>query len=93
MENLIKLKESILHKKDYTNEIEACYSDFLNSFDFSNATIFLNLLEMCESNRRLEEILKVFDFIRFPVKKAVVFDCIWYYKYILLIMNDLFKVQ
>lgn len=74
MENLKKFKEAILHKKEYTQELESCYLDFLNSFDIQNATIFLNLLEMCDTNRRIEEILKVFDFIRFPVKKAIVYD-------------------
>ena len=71
MENLVKLKEAILHKKDTTKEIESCYLDFLNFFDFSNASIFLNLLEMCEPNERILEIFKVLDFVRFPVKKAL----------------------
>lgn len=71
MDNLVKLKEAILHKKETIKEIESCYSDFLNSFDFTSAEIFLNLLEMCELNERISEIYKVFDFIRFPIKKSI----------------------
>lgn len=69
MDNLVKFKEAILQKKQYDQELQTCYEDFLTRFDSSHATIFLNLLEMCEPSERIEEIFKVFDFVRFPVKK------------------------
>lgn len=70
--NLCSLKEAILQHRDFTKELEMCYSDFLDSFDAVSATIFINLLEMLPlETKRVEEILKVFDFVRFPVKKSV----------------------
>lgn len=71
MENLIKFKEAILQKRESKQELENCYLDFLNDFNITNATIFTNLLNMCEITERIEEIYKVLDLVRFPVKKSI----------------------
>lgn len=67
----MKLKVAVLARKDCEGAVEACYRDFLDNFDAVEATIFLNLLEMATKTPRIEEILKVIDFVRFPVKKFV----------------------
>jgi hypothetical protein len=76
MENLIKFKEAVFQKKDYRNELENCYFDLLNEFNLTNATLFINLLEMSRKNEvnsgRIEEILKVLDFVRFPIKRSTI---------------------
>lgn len=71
MENLEELKKLIFAKKSVTDQIETCYADFLSDYSTCNAAIFLNLLEMLDATPRIEEILRVFDFIRFPVKKTL----------------------
>lgn len=71
MDNLIKLKECIFRNKPSSDAIELCYKDFLDDFEPANAHIFLNLLEMTEKTPRMQEILKVFNFVKFPVKKTI----------------------
>lgn len=71
MENLAKLKNTVLAGRDCKEVVEACYRDFLDNFNAAEATMFLNLLEMATRTPRIEEILKVIDFVRFPVKKVV----------------------
>lgn len=71
MENLMKLKGNTLAGRDCKEAVEACYRDFLHSFKAVEATVFLSLLEMAVKTPRIEEILKVMDFVRFPVKKFV----------------------
>lgn len=70
--NLCSLKNAILKHKNYKKELEICYGDFLNEFNFEAATIFFNLLQIIPNkDERIVEILKVFDFVRFPVKKFI----------------------
>lgn len=70
MENLKNFKRAIFSKKNYENELELCYADFLQNFSFENATCFYTLLEMCDTSSRVKEIQKVIDLVRFPVKKS-----------------------
>lgn len=74
MDNLELLKDCVLTGKDTADAVEACYGDFLDSYDARHATVFLNLLEMGPCSPRTQEILKVLDFVRFPVKKTVQLD-------------------
>ena len=73
MENLQKFKNSIFQKNEHSEELETCFSDFLENFNLENSEILLNLIEMCDKTERIDEILKVFDFVRFPVKKTINF--------------------
>jgi len=74
MENLLALKEAIFTRGDPAEAVERCYSDFLGIFDPQHAAIFMGLLEMLEQTPRVGEILRVLDYVRFPVKKALGVD-------------------
>lgn len=69
MDNLAELKKCILTHTDPSEATEACYADFLNSYTVEHATVFIRLLSMLEPTNRVEEILKVMNFVIFPVKK------------------------
>lgn len=74
---LIALKEAILKSGSFHNELEECYLEMLAEFDFKHATLLFKLLEIAQArfqmkdDSRVEEIFKVFDLIRFPVKKVI----------------------
>ncbi|KAI5169194.1 hypothetical protein PAEPH01_0516 [Pancytospora epiphaga] len=70
MENLQSLKDSIFTLSNTSEAVEKCYKDFLTNFDLRHATIFMGLLDMVERTSRIEEILLVMNYLRFPVKKA-----------------------
>lgn len=69
MDNLASLKTALLSSECPDEAIEKCYADFLNQYDYTLSTILYGLLQMAEPTPRINEILKVFDLIRFPVKK------------------------
>ena len=71
MDHLTQLKEALLTGRDTDVLIDACYVDFLENYQASNACVFSNLLRMARNTPRITEILKVIDLVRFPVEKAV----------------------
>ena len=71
MEGLEALKTAIFCNADSSESVERCYAGLLEDYSPVHATIFITLLEMANRSPRIDEILKVIDLIRFPVKKAV----------------------
>lgn len=71
MEGLEALKAAVCSNADTSGPLERCYAELLDDYNQVHATIFMNLLEMVDRSPRVEEMLRVMDFIRFPVKKSI----------------------
>lgn len=68
-ELLLDFKKAILKDENGEDELERCFAAFLDEYDYRQATIFYNLLKIAKPTPRISEILKIFDFVRFPVKR------------------------
>ncbi|KAI4292475.1 hypothetical protein PAPHI01_1749 [Pancytospora philotis] len=71
MASLAELKEAIFAGADYRAPLEKCYAELLDSYNHEHAVVFMGLLEMLDRDSRVNEILRVADLIRMPVKKCV----------------------
>lgn len=71
LESFQRLKNAILCKHDISAPLEEAYADFLSEYSPQRGNILANLLKMVEPTPRIEEIQKVINFVRFPVKKSI----------------------
>jgi len=68
MENLSEFKNAILKNQSIEACLENCYRSFLNVTSLEESELFLGLLCLCKESPRVNEILKVLDLVRFPIK-------------------------
>lgn len=72
MNNFENLKNAILFNKETKQYIEDSYNYILENPTLPEINIFINLLSMVgNKSKRTMEILKVIDFIRFPINKSL----------------------
>lgn len=71
---LQKLHKSLYKQEFVENDLLEAYDEFLNGYDFTYATVFYKILIMMRKRNimitKVDEILKVYNFILFPVKKV-----------------------
>ena len=71
MENLAALKDAVFAEEKPDRRLEACYADLLENYTDEKGYIFYNLLCLVRKTSRVQEMLKVVDLIRFPVKRPM----------------------
>ena len=70
MDGISRLRNSIFKEENISEEIELYYSFLLETPNLRNVTSFYNLILLVPKNPRINEITKVLDLIRFPLKKT-----------------------
>lgn len=70
---LIELRTALYTHQDIEPRFYRAYNEFLDHYDFTYATLFYKLLILLKKRgimkEKVEEVLKIYEFIIFPVKK------------------------